>query len=1049
MVNQVPSSSKRRADQDPAAAPSSKRSRTKNSQSISGVERRITRALSKEQQKERSYEELRQIVSGEYREEGAIFGESFKRKIEEILNLGGRKESVSECIFEGLISRKDSLLLLALRSGESRQEWVKLLIDLLNKNKFSFSTLINQEGVDINSVEIQELIEEIIQDEPDLLFDLVLTCHEQSQEWQRSHFSFIDKLSLELKELHEDKQISDVKINLINVRSMELINSKEIDVEKIISMIQFSSLLNINFEEKFADKEVTKENISTLIEIAEEADSLILMNKILFFLHARSGVIVNYKTEEGFYLNVKNIEQMRSLEKYLVDKPINISYIPDKAEEVVAFTRDYGVCITSLNFKNVKGSIEQEDLVEILKYCENLQKIIICINLFRGENTSNSFKKIKTLTHLEFSKKILITVLEDSIGDLPSLTSLVLFNTSFLTEIPLTLIQLKKLETIFLGKASLSIKLQMLFIIGLMENENKENLIKQLELDECLIFKYKFLMKKFSEEEVIDLIQILKVLKIEKELKFVIDLFTVLPLEECNALSSFFLNTLFPGVEFETGQYDLFEEINKLRFVQEGIEKVIRNPSALEAVTIRPLQINSNFISSNLQCFFETALMPSPFGEEYVEYLNDLYEIGDQKFHTKIDQQLNTELGRSFLIRFRQNIASYSNLCSFLEEYFPANEPANAHFYTYFIERNIIKCAFDHPTQEPIEVLAMVAQAIKNKEYNFRGMVKYHMQNGIDEGALTKDFFSRLFGALSIKLNLKQGIPDWNPKLDSVFSDLGIVLDFLYTNSIALGEVLHDRFFVEIIKFNSRIILSEFDTISEKEFFRYFFELPKKTSLEYQYALGLQCFLKGEYEENLQRQQEFMQLACDIFEFEMPKGKLTTTKLRLFKQKLINCYYVENKKQLHTIHAILKGFMPSKNFLNWMAIKSRGLNSLKLAIHGAFDKKKLLSLIEVAIEEVEQEEVEQEEESRKIHDAILQILHSKTEQELRIFLRNVTGGPYLPQKKIEIVRKGDIIVATTHACFAIIDIPLAFDVEGVSTLFHDLCSIEYQGFNER
>lgn len=502
------------------------------------------------------------------------------------------------------------------------------------------------------------------------------------------------------------------------------------------------------------------------------------------------------------------------------------------------------------------------------------------------------------------------------------------------------------------------------------------------------------------------------------------------------------------GVDFvfqnmiEHPRYIILEEL------QRGIEisRMIQSDFEERLATI---EISEENASTVYKAAYE--MKSPPLMVNYIKYMFSkenltIYNLlfissicSNEHFRTRMESFFLTEEGKEFLIKNRVNIHYY---CPFVKEFvlshYPVEESRNARLYPMEICDGLIRCAFDLPAQEPVETVSRVAPLIENNDFDDGIRVQYLNQEGYDAGALRRDFFSKLFRALSDKFQFREKIPNWKPEMENVLKGIGVIWWFFISedNKIMTGEVFHPDFFRGVLTFEIEEIDKPFEQIQNNKLFEKMTGILTENDPMYKYSSGLKQFMYWEgvdlESENWQEQMEFIRSAEEMTGIDLPTEGLNAEKIREYKALLLDEYVDRFKMRYKTLHAIAAGMGVG----GWSFLHLINAQVLQNRIQGAFARDKFCQAFRFGGNK-----------RGEVKQWVREWIDTKSDEELKGFLQYVYAAAVVPVRKIKVYLFETVTIPKVQSCSREIHLPADIDKEGLINLFNFYTTAGNETFN--
>lgn len=360
-------------------------------------------------------------------------------------------------------------------------------------------------------------------------------------------------------------------------------------------------------------------------------------------------------------------------------------------------------------------------------------------------------------------------------------------------------------------------------------------------------------------------------------------------------------------------------------------------------------------------------------------------------------------------------------------------QPSNHRFemvrgeYKYCID-----CDIRYPSSLPEEALDNLAQHYLNRPTPFFELkVSYYDQDGYDAGGLRRDYISRLFAALSKKHELHNSIINCEEKNEEdILKQIGIIFGYFVTNlgdqtlsPLPLGEVFHPSYFQGILALTNEEIRGGFHHIAIQRFLQIGQAICKDEELDY--FNQFQAFMAWDGDESDstgKRHIEFIENTVlneglDLQEEDdLPENFLAdlATHLPKIKRTFRMTFADRFIDRVKTLHTIAKAMNCQED--QWDVFRGLGAENFQQHIQGRFSKEMLQQKITTRCPS--------DEDVSDIQQSIVDWIGTKTDEELRNFLKFVSGAPSIPVGNVlfDFCRGHSTILV--HSCFNQLDLPV-------------------------
>lgn len=336
-----------------------------------------------------------------------------------------------------------------------------------------------------------------------------------------------------------------------------------------------------------------------------------------------------------------------------------------------------------------------------------------------------------------------------------------------------------------------------------------------------------------------------------------------------------------------------------------------------------------------------------------------------------------------------------------------------------------IDCDMDYPSHDPEEALKHLAYHYQNRPagMGFGLKISYLGQPGLDTGGLSRDYIYRLFAALSSKHNLQHGVINCDEENQHILEQIGTAFGY-FTSSLGnqtcsrfpIGDAFHAAYFQGILSLSYEEIRGEASALPAERLLEIAHVIC--TDNESAYVNQLQALLAwngNESDAAGKENVEFIKNAAISEGIDLAPNFSAelATHLPQIKQDLLEAFADRIFGRVKTVHTIAKAMDCTEEA--WDTFRGLGEQNLQNHIQGAFSKDNLKGRLRIFCRYADVEDVRQR---------VMDWVDTKTDEELRHFLKFVYGAPCIPTSNIifNFLENWQTVVA--HSCDHRIDLPL-------------------------
>jgi hypothetical protein len=306
-----------------------------------------------------------------------------------------------------------------------------------------------------------------------------------------------------------------------------------------------------------------------------------------------------------------------------------------------------------------------------------------------------------------------------------------------------------------------------------------------------------------------------------------------------------------------------------------------------------------------------------------------------------------------------------------------------------------ITCDRQELSKDCVGVISMFADKMYNNIWINDFRVTFIGEKGIDGGALRREFITDLFKHVSLKLNLSKGIPN---KPNKQLTDIGTVMSWLIDYEYQIGECINPAIYEGICSFSLKELEDDFEKISSGRVI----ELYMNYNSEAAYLQDFRSFLDWsscveDAPEQLKYIKEFIETmgvsARKLHWFEGDTFDDLNVGLLINQRDEWENLLLEEYDYKLCIAKVENLYYIAKELVCGVVCKSswedqiRGNGAvLRTTIEGYFDKDLLLEKFRILGKEY----------SSALKEDLKVWVDSHSEQELRLFLKCVTGAYHIP-----------------------------------------------------